>query len=33
MKAVEVLMEHGVAEDRIVFVNLVCLRAFCGTAG
>lgn len=25
MKAVEVLMEHGVPEDRIIFVNLVCL--------
>ena len=24
MKAVEVLMEHGVPEERIIFVNLVC---------
>jgi hypothetical protein len=23
MKAVEVLMEHGVPEERIIFVNLV----------
>jgi len=23
MKAVEVIMEHGVPEDRIVFINLV----------
>ena len=23
MKAVEVLMEHGVPEDRIIFINLV----------
>lgn len=23
-------MEHGVPEDRIIFINLVCLRAFCG---
>lgn len=23
MKAVEVLMEHGVSEDRIIFINLV----------
>ena len=30
MKAVEVLMEHGVPEDRIIFINLVCLRALCG---
>lgn len=26
MKAVEVIMEHGVPEDRIIFINLV--RAF-----
>lgn len=24
MKAVEVLMEHGVPEERIIFINLVC---------
>ncbi len=24
MKAVEVIMEHGVPEDRIIFINLVC---------
>jgi uracil phosphoribosyltransferase len=34
MKAVEVLMESGVPEDRIIFVNLISspegLRAFCG---
>lgn len=23
MKAVEVVMEHGVPEDRIIFINLV----------
>ena len=23
MKAVEVIMEHGVPEDRIIFINLV----------
>ena len=23
MKAIEVLMEHGVPEDRIIFINLV----------
>jgi uracil phosphoribosyltransferase len=27
MKAVEVIMEHGVPEDRIIFINLV--RALC----
>lgn len=25
MKAVEVLLEHGVPENRIIFINLVCL--------
>ncbi|KAG6905010.1 Uracil phosphoribosyltransferase, synthesizes UMP from uracil [Tephrocybe rancida] len=34
MKAVEVLMEHGVPEDRIIFVNLIAspegLTTFCG---
>jgi len=25
MKAVEVIMEHGVPEDRIIFINLVCV--------
>jgi len=25
MKAVEVLIEHGVPEERIIFINLVCL--------
>ena len=25
MKAVEVIMEHGVPEDRIIFINLVSL--------
>jgi hypothetical protein len=29
MKAVEVLMEHGVPEERIIFVNLVRLFATC----
>jgi uracil phosphoribosyltransferase len=29
MKAVEVIMEHGVPEDRIIFINLV--RAFLRT--
>lgn len=24
IKAVEVLMEHGVPEERIIFINLVC---------
>jgi hypothetical protein len=28
MKAVEVLMEHGVPEERIIFVNLVLIGAF-----
>lgn len=27
MKAVEVIMEHGVPEDRIIFINLVCCLA------
>jgi hypothetical protein len=27
MKAVEVIMEHGVPEDRIIFINLV--RVLC----
>ena len=26
MKAVEVIMEHGVPEDRIIFINLVRVR-------
>ncbi|KII96175.1 hypothetical protein PLICRDRAFT_35118 [Plicaturopsis crispa FD-325 SS-3] len=34
MKAVEVLIEHGVPEERIIFINLIAspegLRAFCG---
>lgn len=34
MKAVEVLMEHGVPEGRIIFINLIScpegLKAFCG---
>src|ERR1700722_8746297 len=34
MKAVEVLAEHGVPEDRIIFINLIAspegLRTFCG---
>ncbi|KAH7903458.1 uracil phosphoribosyltransferase-domain-containing protein, partial [Hygrophoropsis aurantiaca] len=34
MKAVEVLQEQGVPEDRIIFINLVAapegLKAFCG---
>jgi uracil phosphoribosyltransferase len=25
IKAVEVLIEHGVPEERIIFVNLVCI--------
>lgn len=29
MKAVEVLMEHGVPEERIIFINLV--RLHCAT--
>ncbi|KAF8211825.1 PRTase-like protein [Mycena galopus ATCC 62051] len=33
MKAVEVLMDHGVPEDRIIFINLIAspegLRTFC----
>ncbi|PPQ95850.1 hypothetical protein CVT26_015980 [Gymnopilus dilepis] len=33
MKAVEVLMEHGVPEERIIFINLIAapegLKAFC----
>ena len=33
MKAVEVLMEHGVPEDRIIFINLVCLRALSVGSG
>jgi hypothetical protein len=28
MKAVEVLMEHGVPEERIIFINLVC-SSYC----
>jgi uracil phosphoribosyltransferase len=27
MKAVEVLQEQGVPEERIIFINLVCLTA------
>ena len=34
MKAVEVLMQHGVPEERIVFINLISspegLKTFCG---
>ncbi|KAF7329890.1 Uracil phosphoribosyltransferase [Mycena kentingensis (nom. inval.)] len=34
MKAIEVLMEHGVPEERIIFINLISapegLRNFCG---
>jgi uracil phosphoribosyltransferase len=34
MKAVEVLIEHGVPEERIIFINLIAapegLRNFCG---
>jgi hypothetical protein len=28
MKAVEVVMEHGVPEDRIIFINLVRALSF-----
>jgi len=34
MKAVEVLIEHGVPEERIIFINLIAspegLKTFCG---
>lgn len=34
MKAVEVLMENGVPEERIIFINLISspegLKTFCG---
>lgn len=29
MKAVEVLIEHGVPEERIIFINLVSLPRYC----
>lgn len=29
MKAVEVIMEHGVPEDRIIFINLVHTEVLC----
>jgi hypothetical protein len=28
MKAVEVIMEHGVPEDRIIFINLVGVASY-----